>query len=117
MSTDDEARRLALALPEVTERSSYGTPAYYVAGKIFARFHEQAGVLICWRDSVAEREVLLDADPDTFFTTDHYAGHASVLVRLERVDAEELRELLAEAWEARAPRRLVQEHGEIPSPD
>ncbi|MGW0482678.1 MmcQ/YjbR family DNA-binding protein [Nonomuraea sp. NPDC003214] len=106
MSTEDDVRRLATALPEVTERISYGTPAFYVAGKIFARVHEEPGVLVCWRASLDEREALVQADPDTFFTTDHYAGHASVLVRLDRVDAEELSELLAEAWEARAPRRL-----------
>jgi hypothetical protein len=63
-------------------------------------------VLVCWRDSLEVREVLLAADPWTFFTTDHYAGHASVLVRLDRVELDELSELLIEAWDARAPKRL-----------
>ncbi|HIW90996.1 MAG TPA: MmcQ/YjbR family DNA-binding protein [Candidatus Corynebacterium avicola] len=109
MSTEDDVRRIATALPEVDERSSYGTPAFYVAGKIFARLHERPGMLVCWRANLGERELLLAADPDKFFTTDHYTGHASVLVRLEHVDAEELTELLAEAWDARAPRRLKNE--------
>lgn len=106
MSTETDVQRLATALPEVTERPSYGTPAYYVAGKIFARMHEDPGVLICWRADLEERQVLLDSDPAKYFTTDHYDGHPSVLVRLDRVEVDELAELLSEAWHARAPRRL-----------
>jgi hypothetical protein len=110
MSHEADVRRLALALPEVIERPSYGTPAFYVKSKIFARIHDEPGVLVCWRASLAEREILLESDPDTFFTTDHYRDHPSVLVRLERVDEPELAELLAEAWEARAPLWLVKRH-------
>ncbi|MFW5418360.1 MmcQ/YjbR family DNA-binding protein [Nocardiopsis sp. CNT-189] len=106
MSTEDDVRRLATALPEVTERPCYGTPAFYVSGRIFARLHDEPGVLVCWRASMEERQVLLDADPEKFFTTDHYRGHAGVLVRLGRVGTGEPAELLAEAWEARAPKRL-----------
>lgn len=106
MSTEDDVRRFAMALPEVTERTSYGTPAFYVAGRIFARLHEDPGVLVCWRENLGEREVLLAADPEKFFTTDHYTGHASVLVRLDQVAVDELSELLTEAWHARAPKRL-----------
>lgn len=110
MSTEDDARLLAAALPEVSERTSYGTPAFYVAGKIFARVHEEPGVLVCWRGSLEDREALLASDAEKFFTTGHYAGHASVLVRLDRVELDELSELLAEAWEARAPERLTRAH-------
>lgn len=106
MSTDDDVRRLSIALPEVTERTSYGMPAFYVADRIFARLHEEPGVLVAWRESVDDREELVAADPQKFFTTDHYRGHASILVRLDHVDADELSELLSESWEARAPRRL-----------
>jgi hypothetical protein len=77
-----------------------------VAGRLFARIHDQPGVLVCWRESLEDREALLSCDPATFFTTDHYRGHASVLVRLDRVDDAELTELLTEAWQARAPKRL-----------
>lgn len=110
MSTENDVRRLATALPEVSERASYGTPAFYVAGKIFARFHEEPDVLVCWRENLEEREDLLASDSEKFFTTDHYNGHASVLIRLDHVEVEELSELLAEAWEARAPKRLTKAH-------
>lgn len=108
MATEDDVRQLALELPEVTERPCYGTPAFYVAGKIFARVHDMPGVLVLWRESVEERQALVDSEPEKFFTTDHYRGHASVLVRLTQVGAGELAELLDEAWRVRAPRRLTE---------
>ena len=57
------------------------------------------------RVDLGEREALLQGQPDAFFTTPHYDGHPSVLVRLEVVDAQELAELLEEAWRLRAPKR------------
>lgn len=107
MTTEDDVRRLALALPEVTEEPAWGTPAFYVQGRIFARVHDAPGILVCWRRSMEDREVLLQAEPEKFFTTEHYRNHTSVLVRLDHVEADELSELLTEAWEARAPKRLL----------
>ncbi|GAA1725975.1 MmcQ/YjbR family DNA-binding protein [Brachybacterium phenoliresistens] len=106
MSTEDDVRRLATALPEVSEKPSYGTPAFFVAGRIFARMHEMPEVLVCWVPDLDEKEALLAADPAVLFTTDHYRGHASVLVRLAEIEVDELAELLGAAWDARAPRRL-----------
>src|SRR3954453_15836063 len=51
--------------------------------------------------------LLLRAEPEKFFTTPHYDGHPSVLVHLAAVDREELAEVLADAWRARAPKRLA----------
>ncbi|QHC60005.1 MmcQ/YjbR family DNA-binding protein [Rathayibacter sp. VKM Ac-2760] len=107
MSDDDDVRRLALLLPGTEERTAYGTPAFYAGPRMFARLHERPGVLVAWRADLGEREALLQSDPETYFTTSHYDGHPSVLVRLERIDADELGRLLREAWEARAPRRLL----------
>jgi hypothetical protein len=55
------------------------------------------------------KEALLGDEPEVFFTTPHFDGHPSVLIRLEKIDPEELREVLIEAWIARAPQRLAQE--------
>ncbi|MCS5719739.1 MmcQ/YjbR family DNA-binding protein [Herbiconiux sp. CPCC 205763] len=107
MSDEDDVRRLALALPSTEERTAYGTPAFYVGKKMFARLHDQPGVLVCWRADLGEREALLQSDPSAFFTTPHYDGHPSVLVRLDRVPPERLGELLREAWECRAPKRIT----------
>lgn len=61
MSAEDDVGRLATALPEVTERTSYGTPAFYVAGKNFARMHEEPGVPVCWRHDSGGPGTLLEA--------------------------------------------------------
>jgi hypothetical protein len=58
---------------------------------------------------LGEKEALLAIDPETFFTTDHYAGYEAVLVRLPMVDTQELTELITDSWRARAPTRLVEE--------
>jgi hypothetical protein len=112
VATEDDVRRLALALPATSERPSYGTPGFRVRDRLFARVADEPGVLVLWRSSIEERDELVASDPRKFFTTPHYAGHASVLVRLDAVAAEELAELLAEAWNARAPARLRSRAGE-----
>ncbi|WP_395145611.1 hypothetical protein [Armatimonas sp.] len=52
---------------------------------------------------------LLAADPAKFFTDDHYRGFPAVLVRLPALDADELAELIEEAWRIQAPKTLVRE--------
>lgn len=106
MATEEDLRRIALSLPETSERLTWGTPGFRVKDKLFARIREDPDALVLWRPSVEDRDALIAGDPETFFTTAHYAGHASVLLRLPAVDADELRELLVEAWQVRAPARL-----------
>lgn len=106
MANEDDVRRLALALPSTTERSSYGTPGFRVQDRLFARVHEEPGVLVLWLGSTEDKAELLAAAPGTFFSTPHYDGHPSVLVRLAAVDVDELGELLRQGWDARASARL-----------
>jgi hypothetical protein len=103
----DTLWRLALALPEVEEGTSYGTPAFKVKGKLIARLKEDGESLVILID-FEERERLLKADPETFYITDHYLNYPSVLVRLPRVRATALRDLLEKAWRGAAPRSLVE---------
>ncbi|MEV0228961.1 MmcQ/YjbR family DNA-binding protein [Nonomuraea sp. NPDC050786] len=107
MVTEDDVRRLALALPEALEKTMYGTPAFYVRGKWFARIRDEGDVLVLPVGSEEEKAGLVAAEPGTFFTTPHYDGSATVLVRFGAVDAEELGELLTDAWRLRAPTRLA----------
>jgi hypothetical protein len=58
-------------------------------------------------EHLVAKEALLADDPDVFFTTPHFDGYAAVLVRLDRISAEDLDELVVEAWLARAPKRVV----------
>lgn len=107
MVTEDDVRRIALGLPGTAEKSMYGTPGFYVRGKWFARIKEEGDVLLLPLATEEEKAGLIAAEPAKFFTTPHYDGHAGVLVRLGAVDAEELGELLTDAWRLRAPKRLV----------
>jgi hypothetical protein len=106
MFTEDDVRRLALALPVTTEKPSYGTPGFRVKDKLFARIREEGDVLVVWTGP-GEKEALMAADPDKFFTTPHYDGHPTVLVRFGAVDVDELEELLTESWRLRAPATLL----------
>jgi hypothetical protein len=107
MTTWEDVVRLASELPEVEAATWYRTPALKVAGKGFARLRTEAEgglVVLC---GLGEKAALLDSGDAAFFTTPHYDGHGMVIVDLERVDTDQLRELLEEAWRLRAPRRLT----------
>lgn len=107
MVTEDDVRRAALALPETSERSMYGTPAFYVKTKWFARIREEGDVLVVPVGAEEDKHELIAAQPETYFTTAHYDGYAAVLVRFAAVEADELRELLTDAWRLRAPKRVL----------
>jgi len=85
---------MCLALPGVSERSSWGQPAWF--GKtLMARIWEE-GVLTVKTD---EREALAGTEPETFFWTPHHDRSPQlVLVRLDRIGADELGELLQESY-------------------
>jgi hypothetical protein len=101
-------RKMLLALPGVEEGPCYGTPGFRVRGKFLARLREDGETLVvkCGDD---ERDFRMQADPDTFFITDHYRGYPTVLVRLARVHAADLRAVLEVAWRRIAPKRLIAE--------
>ena len=105
-ATFETVRKIALALPEVEEGPCYGTPGFRVRGKLFARIWEDGETLVLKIDLDA-RELLLAADPEAFFLTDHYRGYPYVLVRLSAVEPGQLHELLEDAWRISAPKRLA----------
>jgi len=105
---DREVRALALAFPGAEEATSYGTPAFRVRGKLFARLHQDGDSLVV-RADFDQREVLMQADPRAFFITDHYRDHPWILVRLASVSRDQLSQVLEHAWRERAPQRLVRE--------
>lgn len=101
-------RRVFRAFPATEEGPCYGTPGFRVKGKFLARIREDGETLAikCGDD---ERDFRMKADPDTFFVTDHYRGYPVVLVRLNRVNEGDLREIIEQAWRFNAPRRLLKE--------
>lgn len=128
MADWDDVRRLALALPGTTERESRGNCQWRVKDKLFAwerplRKQDlealgagaaESPVLGAMVTDLGEKEALLSDGSGVFFTTPHFNGYAAILVHLERISVEHLREVIVEAWFARAPADLVKEHrGEI----
>jgi hypothetical protein len=107
MATEADVRKIALSLPDTTEEQWYQTPGYKVAGKGFLRLRTEAeGGLVVFVSDLGEKEALLTGDPDTFFTTPHYDGYPVVLVNLDKIDQDELRELITDSWMIKASPKL-----------
>jgi hypothetical protein len=100
-------RKLALALPDVEEGSSYGTPALRVKGKLFVRLREDPDSLVI-RMPFDRRKELMRTDPETYYITDHYRDYDWMLVRLSKVQPDSLNELLRIAHQAASrPQRRI----------
>lgn len=94
VAVESDVRRLCLTLPGVTERLSWGRPAWF-ARTLMARIWDDGMVTV----KTAERDVLAGADPETYFWTPHHErSPLLVLARLERLDEDELAELLEESY-------------------
>ncbi len=100
----EEARRLALALPEAVEQDHHGRPSYRVDGKIFATQWDEEHMNVM----VDEGGILtaVQAKPETCEEVWWGKRLAAARVDLRRVDPDMLRELLTDAWETKAPARL-----------
>jgi hypothetical protein len=109
VATEADVRKIALSLPETTERPSYGTPGFRVKDKLFLRIRSDAeGGLVVFVSDLGEKEALLQSDRKKFFTTPHYDGYATVLVNLQAIGVRELRELITDSWRLKAPKRVLQ---------
>ena len=124
MATMHDLDELALAMPQTTKDvSEDGRPAYFVHGKLFC-FHrgrrrdaidpstgEQLDDVLMFRVAdLGMKELLLADARGLFFTTPHFDGYPAVLLHipdLERLDRDELADLVAEAWLTRAQKRVA----------
>src|SRR2546423_6719200 len=93
-----DARRLLLRLPHVSEGRSYGMPSFLLNGRFLARFRDDDTVLVLQLATIGEREVLMELDPDAFFFSEHYRRYPAVLVRLAQVAAPLLTDVVTESW-------------------
>ena len=105
MVSREEARRLALALPEAVEQDHHGRPSYRVGGKIFATQWDQDHLNVMLDESGILTAV--QDDPETCAEVRWGKRLAAVRVDLRRVDGKTLASLLADAWEGKAPKRLL----------
>jgi hypothetical protein len=124
MATMEELDELALALPQVMKTvSDDGRPTYSINGKLFCHHRTRRpdavdpetgerldDVLMFRVEDLGVKELVLGDDRGLFFTTKHFDGYPAVLLRipdLARMDREELRDLLIDAWLTRAPKRVA----------
>ncbi|HTD28655.1 MAG TPA: MmcQ/YjbR family DNA-binding protein [Xanthomonadaceae bacterium] len=105
----EDVKREALALPEVEESSSYGTPALKVRGKLMVRLKEDLETIVL-RTTWEERERLTTLYPETFYVTDHYRAYPWVLMRLSGAPQAFVSKWLENAWRLVAPKSLVKKH-------
>ena len=110
MSTWATVKRLAKKLPEVEESTWFNTPSFEVRKRSFVRLREKDVIVVLVDED--EKEAVLRAEPDVFFTTPHYDGYPTVLVNLKAVGVRELRELITESWRNKAPKRVLKAYGD-----
>jgi hypothetical protein len=121
VATWDDVRAIALALPETSERTSRDLLQWRVKDKLFVwerplrrsdleALGDEApeGPILGARvEHLGAKEALVADASGVFFTTPHFDGYPAILVRLDRISARDLEEVVVEAWLARAPARLA----------
>lgn len=124
-ATFEDAARVAMELPEVTEGARFGNRTWFVRGKGFAwerpfskadikRFGDETPpdgpILAVSVEDLDEKQAVLEAHPKAFFDIAHFKGYPAVLIQMKKVGKRELREAIVDAWLAAAPRKLAEEY-------
>ena len=99
----------ALELPGVALSTSYRTPSLKVKGKVMARLRTEADGALMLRCDLLDRAMLMQADPETFFITEHYRDYPAILVNLPTLRRAALPQLLEAAWQLVATPTLKRE--------
>jgi hypothetical protein len=105
--TKAQLRKIALSFPGANEALSYGKPSYLIVKKFFTRWRDEENSIVLIVDSIDERDMLLEADPKTFFITEHYRNYPSVLAYATKIDARTLHGMLERRWRKIAPKKLL----------
>jgi hypothetical protein len=107
--TLEEMREIALSFPGAVEGTSYGQPSFLVNKKFFTRLRREDQSLVLLEASFDEREMLIEAEPETFHVTAHYRDYPAVLARMASLHPGSFRNFLDRRWRKIAPKKLVKE--------
>ena len=107
--TFDDVCAIALIWPGVERSTSYGTPALKVKGKLLTRLREDGETLVVLGVGFDEREMLIEAEPQTFHFTAHYKDYPAVLARIATLHPGSFRAFLDRRWRKIAPKKAVKE--------
>jgi hypothetical protein len=125
VATIDDVALMALELPEVTQGERHGSATWHVAGKAFAwerpfskadlrRFGDKTPpggpILAVSVEDLSEKEAVLAAHPEAFFTIPHFDGYSAVLIQLRRVSDKALRDAITDGWLACAPPNIADQY-------
>ena len=105
--TRDEMRDIALSFPGAEEAMSYGRPSFKVGGKFLTRLRHEDDSLVLLEVPFDEREMLIEAEPQTFHFTAHYKDYPSVLARIETLHPGSFRSFLERRFRKIAKKSVV----------
>jgi hypothetical protein len=104
--TLEDLRRMVLALPDTMETTSWDAPSFKVNGKAILFWNPTYDCPV-FKVGFEERDFLIEADPETFFTTDHHRPWPLVLARPQRLDPGWARANIERVWRAQAKKRTL----------
>ena len=107
--TLDEMRAIALSFPGAEEGASYGQPSFLVNKKFFTRLRREDASLVLLEVTFDEREMLMEAEPETFHFTAHYKDYPSVLARVATLDPGSFRAFLERRFRKIAQKKVIRE--------
>ncbi len=95
--TFETVRRAALSLLNVEEGTAWGFPAFRNRGNLFLCFREDLDSIVV-RASFEQRDEMIAADPETYYTTAHHRKYPWVLARISKLRPDAVRDLVQMAW-------------------
>ena len=104
--TFEDLRAMVLALPDTEETTSWDSRSFKVNGKVILYWNARYDCPV-FKVPIEERDFLIEADPETFFTTDHHRPHGLVLARPARLDPDWARANIGRVWRAQVKKRTL----------